>query len=255
MSQFSKQPNINDAWAGAFASFDDLQKVHTVYGYRCIDWVLRILCHGESLHNVLDVGCGAGFYFTTFAQMGGKNLYGLEYDPANVVGARRLNQGLPVDIRQGDIRQLPLPFPDIKFDCIVTMGLVEHFSYPIPNIRKMGAMLSEKGFLLISIPNFRNPFYYRHNARIKDELPFHLWWGMREWVKVLGKMENYRIEAVQCCNIWSSYHLWPRILRKLTYGITKSCFAMDWEIEITNRLLPTTGEAIFIKLRRNPQAV
>ena len=236
---------VTDAWSNAWAQAQSLDVVNRGYGAKNVMWVFRRLLRGERNNSILDVGCGTGRYFRFFRGLGFRELFGLEYDDANVQKARELNQEVPdVEIVRGDIRDLPSPYGNERFDAIVSLGLVEHFSYPIDNIRKMLQTLRRGGALVLEMPNFRNWFYYSHNVKLKDELPFHLWWGVREWCRVLSRVPGCSLERVQTGDLWAYRAYLPSLLHKIWPKL------VNLEIAVENRLFRRSGSLAFYKLRK-----
>jgi len=237
--------NVADAWSNAWAQTQSLDQVYKGYGARNVMWVFRQMLRGEKCNSILDVGCGAGRYFRFFRSLGFRELCGLEYDEANIEKARALNEEVPdVEIIQGDIRALPSPYEAEHFDAVVSLGLVEHFTYPVDNIRKLLNTVRPGGTVILEMPNFRNCIYYRYNLQRKNELPFHLWWGVKDWCKVLSKVPGCTLEQVQTGDLWARRNYLPRVLHKIWPKL------VDAEIAVENRLFRKSGSLAFYKLRK-----
>jgi SAM-dependent methyltransferase len=65
---------------------------------------------------LLDVTCGPGLYAAEFAQRG-VGVTGVDFGPASVRYAREHCAGLPVEIRQGDVREMD--FASASFDAAI----------------------------------------------------------------------------------------------------------------------------------------
>lgn len=81
----------------------------------------------------------------------------------------KLNLGCGTDIREGwvnldavrlpgvdvvhDVRRLPLPFPDEKFEEILCQDILEHIEY-IPVLKDIHRILKHRGRLVIRVPHF-----------------------------------------------------------------------------------------------------
>jgi SAM-dependent methyltransferase len=238
-------PQIETAWTGAWRSVRSLQKPYRGYGIGNFVWVLRRMLAGEGRRAVLDVGCGIGRYFPFLRDLGFQLLCGLEYDATNVAQAQALNAHLEnVEIVQGDIRALPEPFGEAQFDAVISLGLVEHFAYPVPNIRRMLSCLKPGGALILEMPNFSNCLYYQRMKKRGSSAPFHLWWGLRHWERVLSRVDGSRLEQVQAARLWAHRDYLARLLGRISPKL------VNVEIDLENRLLPCWGRAGFYKLRR-----
>jgi len=235
---------VKDAWKNAWDNIGSLDEMYRSYGVRsimrCFDHVLL----GERKVRILDVGCGAGFYFKFFRTLGFKELWGLEYDEGNVKKAKELNKNLGVKILQGDIKNLPRPFEESYFDVIVCLGLIEHFVYPVDIVRKLLKTVKKGGMLILEMPNFRNWFFHSYNLKRKNKLPFCLWWGIKEWYSVLKRIKGCGLEEVQTADFWTYRAYLPRALNKISPKL------VDLQIGIENRLFEKVGSLAFYKLRK-----
>lgn len=235
---------VKESWRNAWDNIVSIDQVYRSYGVRSVMKCFHSLLLDEEKTSILDVGCGAGFYFKFFKNLGFKELWGLEYDEENVKKAKELNKSLGVKLLQGDIKNLPHPFAEDYFDVIVSLGLIEHFVYPVDIIRKLLRTVKKDGLLILEMPNFRNYFYYSYNLKRKDKLPFHLWWGVKEWHSVLKRIKGCKLEVVQTGDFWAYRAYLPRVLNKISPAL------VDIEIAIENKLLKKSGSLAFYKLRK-----
>jgi cyclopropane-fatty-acyl-phospholipid synthase len=70
---------------------------------------------------VLDIGCGWGGFAKYAAEKYGANIHGITVSREQVKYAKKICQGLDVEIELKDYRALKE-----KFDCIVSIGMFEH---------------------------------------------------------------------------------------------------------------------------------
>ncbi|PIN81388.1 cyclopropane-fatty-acyl-phospholipid synthase [Candidatus Woesearchaeota archaeon CG10_big_fil_rev_8_21_14_0_10_32_9] len=70
---------------------------------------------------VLDIGCGWGTLARYMAKNYSARVVGVTVSKEQAKLAKELNKGLPVEIRIQDYREL-----NEKFDCIVSVGMIEH---------------------------------------------------------------------------------------------------------------------------------
>jgi cyclopropane-fatty-acyl-phospholipid synthase len=88
---------------------------------------LDLVCRKLQLapgQRVLDIGCGWGTAARYAAEHYGVEVVGITVSRRQASWGREINQGLPVDIRLADYRQL-----DERFDRIFSLGMFEHVGY------------------------------------------------------------------------------------------------------------------------------
>lgn len=88
---------------------------------REVDRICDIL-HLQPWEEILDLCCGQGRHSLELARRGFQNIYGLDRSRYLIRKAKKLamEEGLPVDFREGDARKLPYS-PD-SFDAVLIMG-------------------------------------------------------------------------------------------------------------------------------------
>ena len=88
---------------------------------------LEMVCRKLGLRQgqrILDIGCGWGSFAKYAAENCGVSVVGITISQEQVELGRKLCQGLPVEIRLQDYREL-----NEKFDHIVSLGMIEHVGY------------------------------------------------------------------------------------------------------------------------------
>jgi O-antigen biosynthesis protein len=98
--------------------------------------------------SVLDAASGEGYGSHLLAEAGAQ-VTGLEIDPATVDHARRRYPD--VDVQLGDVTDLP--FPDARFDAVVSFETIEHVAEPVHVIAEFLRVLVPGGLLVLSTPN------------------------------------------------------------------------------------------------------
>ena len=105
--------------------------------------------------DVLDMGCGAGFFSAYFISRG-CNVYSMDYSEKALSMAKDITGCRAKMYINGDILDADV-FAGIeaKFDIIFTDGLLEHYSGPRQDriISKMKAVKKEKGHIINFAPN------------------------------------------------------------------------------------------------------
>ena len=102
---------------------------------------------------ILDVGCGTAALGMEYKRRNpGCRYFGIESDPeACVVAASRIDF-----VVGADVEQVPLPFGDEMFDCIIYGDILEHLRDPWAVLRAQVAQLAPDGVVLICMPNIEH---------------------------------------------------------------------------------------------------
>lgn len=119
--------------------------------------------------NLLDVGCGAGFFLKT-AQSRGWNPYGIDFLPEYNRFAKE-ELGLH-NIHSATLEEMR--FPSNSFDVVTLWDLIEHLRHPLSTLQEINRILRPGGLAVIWTPNVKNA------ALIKDKwdgyrVPLHLY--------------------------------------------------------------------------------
>jgi SAM-dependent methyltransferase len=121
---------------------------------------------------ILDIGCGAGSVSGELVRRG-HSVYGLDIMTEAVARARK--RGIHAEIY--DVNDVPLPFKDGFFDCILALDILEHLFQPLSLLREMNRVLSPTGYAIVFLPLH---FDIRQRLRIlagKGILLYeHLWY-------------------------------------------------------------------------------
>lgn len=111
---------------------------------------LHLISKYRSQHQLLEVGCGAGFFLKA-AERNGWSTIGLEVSQAAVDFARG---PLGLDVRLGTIEQAALPAS--SFDVVSMLDTIEHLFDPTATLRECYRLLRPGGALLLSTPNMNS---------------------------------------------------------------------------------------------------
>jgi 2-polyprenyl-6-hydroxyphenyl methylase/3-demethylubiquinone-9 3-methyltransferase len=132
---------------------DDSQS--TPYQREILRVFKRFIPDGRGLR-ALEIGGAPGGYLAYVVRTFGHEASAIDSSP---VGCRKLEENfqllnIPVsvycrDVLDGDISDLP------RFDLVYSLGLIEHFSDPLPMIRKHVDLARPGGLVVLGLPNFR----------------------------------------------------------------------------------------------------
>lgn len=128
---------------------------------------------------LLDAGCGDGVLLTRFVQLGGFEVYGVDYNPVRV---ERAKENAPqAIIKEGDLTSLTsLGFRSGFFDVIVANQVLEHILEDALVLMLMTDLLNEDGVLVLGVPNegcllaqLRNKILQPNIKRTTDHVNFY----------------------------------------------------------------------------------
>lgn len=139
---------ITEYWARRSGQFSSLrtQELHSEKRVQWTEELLRYLPRGKFL-DILDVGCGSGFFSVILASMG-HHVTGIDLTPEMIKEARKTadSLGLSIDFRVMDAENPD--FPDGSFDVILSRNL----TWTLPHLKetyiRWKQLLKPEGILL-----------------------------------------------------------------------------------------------------------
>lgn len=120
----------------------------------------ELLGLAEDHIDLLDCGCGTGFFARQYARLPGVSVTGIDLDALLLNAARELarQEGLPIHFELSDITALP--FPDESFDAVTSDILLEIFPDKTLPIGEMTRVCKPGGRILCIEPNYQSTVYY-----------------------------------------------------------------------------------------------
>ena len=125
------------------------------------DYVLSLITEtmaGEA--TILDLGCGSGPLLTELVELG-YSCVGLDYSLDMLDFARKnlversLADSCLIQAESGG-----LPFPDQKFDCIASLGMISYVPDMENSVAEMHRILEDDGKLIITYRNYYRPVFF-----------------------------------------------------------------------------------------------
>jgi SAM-dependent methyltransferase len=118
------------------------------YWFRRHEVVYQRLADRCAGRDVLEAGCGEGYGADLIADVA-RHVIGLDYDEATVAHVRARYPR--VDIRHGNLAELPLP--DAAVDVVVNFQVIEHLWDQAQFVSECFRVLRPRGVFLVSTPN------------------------------------------------------------------------------------------------------
>lgn len=109
-----------------------------------LEKLLEILADRPDLANILDVGCGEGYYARQIEEKTGKNIYAFDLSKDSIQLAAREDKAQAVKWFVADLAHLPIESQSI--DCLLDI-------FSPANYQEFERLLSAKGLLIKVIPN------------------------------------------------------------------------------------------------------
>ena len=105
-------------------------------------------------NNILDVGCGIG-YFLEKAKKRGWNVYGTEYTDEAI----KICDTKGINMQKGVL--LPSNYNLESFDIITSFEVIEHINNPTEELNNFHKLLRKGGITYVTTPNFNSIIRYR----------------------------------------------------------------------------------------------
>lgn len=216
----------------------------------------------EGREEILDIGCGRGFYekavITLFPKVhltaiDTNNSY-LQQAKANVVSDQ---------VRFLQVNGKKLPFANDSFDRIICSEVLEHIDDDSAVVTEMMRVLKPAGKVVITVPNAKYPFFWDPLNFILEHLfgkhmPSHIWWLAGIWADHMrlytDKQLQRKFQTAGFVNIklWhSTFYCFP-FSHFLLYGIGKNLVELGIAKGKANRFNFTSKPSLAVKLFQAP---
>lgn len=141
-------------------------------------------------NNLLDVGCGDG-YFLEEAKKRGWNVYGTEFSDEAIQVLKSKN----ILYNQGKLS--PHNYSLEMFDVITSFEVIEHINNPNEETENVNSILRTGGLYYITTPNFNSfsRFILKHNWKM-IEYPEHLCYYSPKTLNLLLDRHRFKKEKV-----------------------------------------------------------
>ncbi|OGL38852.1 MAG: hypothetical protein A2042_01780 [Candidatus Schekmanbacteria bacterium GWA2_38_11] len=122
------------------------------------------------IENLLDVGCGTGFYFSALSKYT-KKIYGIDVSSLILKEAKKIIEGKNLkNIYFGLSISEVLPFRDNSFDCVFIFAVLHHLQNVDKAIAEAHRVLKKDGKCIVIEPNILNPAMFLFLCFKKHEI-------------------------------------------------------------------------------------
>lgn len=105
---------------------------------------------------ILESGCGDATMVLSLADRFNAHAYGVDFSDVAIKKAKKNAQffGRHINLKHADVRNTP--YPDGKFDKILSLGIIEHFKSPEVSVSELFRLTKSGGTLILMTPNKRS---------------------------------------------------------------------------------------------------
>ena len=125
---------------------DDYRELYHINTQR-VDLLTKIRDTGD----LLDIGCGNGFFLDRAQSIKGYNPEGIDVSSGAVEFARNRFQ---VNARQASFREMIRE--EKRWDIITMWHVLEHFPDPVARLREIATLLNPNGICIVEVPNLHS---------------------------------------------------------------------------------------------------
>ena len=161
--------------------------------------------------NLIDVGCGIG-YFAEVARERGWNVHGTEYTDEAI----EICKGKGIDMLQGKLD--PSNYPEGHFDIVTSFEVIEHINNSQEEMRNFNKILRMGGAAYITTPNFNSLSRMLSGPDwVVVGYPEHLSYYTPKTLNLLLNNSGFKKEVVEATGFSISRH---KISQKTTEATT-----------------------------------
>jgi len=176
---------------------------------------------------ILDLGCGDGLFLQLLKEARG--IDGMGVDFSREAAAKAAKRGVKIKVH--NIAQLPLPFPNGSFDCVVLLDVLEHLYFPEALLGE--AVRISREDIIISVPNFNHlkaRWQMLWGKVPENNVPKkgHVYWFNHRGLQQLLKKNGLRVADLQLNTYWENVSL------------------LGWFIKILAKLFPSVFALSFV---------
>lgn len=125
----------------------------------------------KSTDNILDAGCGEGFYELIFKELYDCKVTGVDINQELIDLARKhIGNNKKIKFEVQDVRKLP--YKNNTFDKIICTEVLEHIEDDEAVAKELYRVLKPGGVLAVTVPNENYPFFWDPLNNVREMLGF-----------------------------------------------------------------------------------
>lgn len=167
-----------------------MNKLYLMARRRTLRRKVRVVRDHASGKRLLDIGCGTGAFLNE-AKQSGFDVLGLEPEEA----ARKIaDEKYRIEVRHPDALK---GLTDDSRDAITLWHVLEHVSDLNEYWGHFSRILSEKGVLIVAVPNPQSPDALHYGPRwAAYDVPRHLWHFRKDDIRALAKKHHFLVDQI-----------------------------------------------------------
>jgi ubiquinone/menaquinone biosynthesis C-methylase UbiE len=198
--------------------------------------ILQNLYSGGNIQ-ILDVGCGRGFYTNTIGRLLPKSeVWGVDKSKNYL---KQAGQSRVRNVRYVQAKAEALPFANGKFDAVICSELLEHADNDMKVMAEINRVAKKGAIAMISVPNANYPFLWDPINWLSERLlGTHIskekWWIAGIWADHVRLYQEEEIRHKLERAGWKIGAIW-RVVRwclpfshLMLYGIGKNIVEKGW---------------------------
>lgn len=191
-------------------------------------WALRKTCVRKT-DSILDVGCGSGRWLEQLAEVGYKNLYGID----------KFADNMPIntyEYRKGDLSVAPKK----KYDIITFHHSFEHMDNPMMILQNIKSLLKDTGICIIRIPIFGKEMWKLYGTNwYQIDAPRHLFIYSEKAIKYLCNKTGLKIVRIIYDSDWEQiwYSQGYKNIKKSLYELAEEGILLSRKNWMQNKAL------------------
>lgn len=152
---------------------------------------LEALLHFGPVRELLEIGCGPGYFLDEARRAGVARVVGIDRNPWAVEEARR--RGIEAHVGSIDVL-----LPEDAFDAIVMLDLIEHVADPVPFLAEVRARLRPGGRVFLMTPNIRSALARVAGRRwVSFKIPEHLYYYSPRSMRTLLARSGFEVLSLR----------------------------------------------------------
>lgn len=205
---------------------------------------LQHLLRFGAVTDLLEVGCGPGYFLAEAKREGIAGLVGVDFNPWAIEQARRHG----IEAHVGSLDALPA---GRAFDAAVMLDVLEHVTDPFAFLEHVHRLLRPGGRLLIMTPNIRSLLAYVSGRRwVSFKIPEHVYYYSPRSIRLLLARCGFEALSVRGTGQYVTLPFLLSRLQRIVPGVGALRALAERSPRLRDRVLFVTNGSIDVVARR-----